>query len=207
MALINCSECGKKISEKASSCPNCGNPNVQIDKISKIKEEELLKFPELPKSLKIGKQIVNWGGNASVKGIYSQEENIITEIPSGKVHVILHTHGIEIIKGLTFYPIHNSQIINMEQTPIGGMSGTSNQRKAKNRHYLVINFWDIKTKIAQTILINGNGTSICAFVRKHAEEKSINKTENRLAENDNRLTLGVLAILVIIVYIFILIII
>jgi RNA polymerase subunit RPABC4/transcription elongation factor Spt4 len=26
MALINCSECGKRVSEKASLCPNCGHP-------------------------------------------------------------------------------------------------------------------------------------------------------------------------------------
>lgn len=26
MALINCSECGKDVSDKAFSCPNCGNP-------------------------------------------------------------------------------------------------------------------------------------------------------------------------------------
>lgn len=26
MALINCSECGKEVSDKAASCPNCGNP-------------------------------------------------------------------------------------------------------------------------------------------------------------------------------------
>ncbi len=29
MALINCSECGKQISDKASSCPNCGNPIIE----------------------------------------------------------------------------------------------------------------------------------------------------------------------------------
>ncbi len=29
MALINCSECGKQISDKASSCPNCGNPVIE----------------------------------------------------------------------------------------------------------------------------------------------------------------------------------
>lgn len=27
MPLIDCDECGKKISDKAESCPNCGNPN------------------------------------------------------------------------------------------------------------------------------------------------------------------------------------
>jgi len=27
MALIKCTECGKEISDKAASCPHCGNPN------------------------------------------------------------------------------------------------------------------------------------------------------------------------------------
>ncbi|HTO17488.1 MAG TPA: zinc-ribbon domain-containing protein [Edaphocola sp.] len=26
MAIINCSECGKEVSDKAEKCPNCGNP-------------------------------------------------------------------------------------------------------------------------------------------------------------------------------------
>lgn len=26
MALINCSECGKQVSDKAVACPNCGAP-------------------------------------------------------------------------------------------------------------------------------------------------------------------------------------
>ena len=30
MALINCSECNKAISDKASSCPNCGAPTGRI---------------------------------------------------------------------------------------------------------------------------------------------------------------------------------
>lgn len=33
MALIKCSECGKEVSDKAESCPNCGNP---INKESKL---------------------------------------------------------------------------------------------------------------------------------------------------------------------------
>jgi len=27
MALLNCTECGRQISERASKCPGCGNPN------------------------------------------------------------------------------------------------------------------------------------------------------------------------------------
>lgn len=32
MALIKCSECGKEISDKATACPNCGNPITQVNK-------------------------------------------------------------------------------------------------------------------------------------------------------------------------------
>ncbi|HZE59640.1 MAG TPA: zinc ribbon domain-containing protein [Burkholderiales bacterium] len=28
MALVNCSECGKQISDRAAACPNCGNPMI-----------------------------------------------------------------------------------------------------------------------------------------------------------------------------------
>jgi len=28
MALIKCSECGKEISDRATTCPNCGNPLI-----------------------------------------------------------------------------------------------------------------------------------------------------------------------------------
>ena len=37
MPLIKCSECGKDISDKAETCPNCGNPikPILIEKTSK----------------------------------------------------------------------------------------------------------------------------------------------------------------------------
>lgn len=42
MALISCSECGKQVSDKAVSCPNCGNPiNQQISQ-----QEEYLCCPK-----------------------------------------------------------------------------------------------------------------------------------------------------------------
>lgn len=31
MALITCPECGKEVSDKAASCPNCGNPIAQAN--------------------------------------------------------------------------------------------------------------------------------------------------------------------------------
>lgn len=42
MALINCPECGKEISDKATSCPHCGNPMNQ----PVSKEEEYLCCPK-----------------------------------------------------------------------------------------------------------------------------------------------------------------
>lgn len=43
MALINCSECGKEVSDKAASCPNCGNP---IQESTQSKEKEYLCCPK-----------------------------------------------------------------------------------------------------------------------------------------------------------------
>jgi len=32
MALIKCPECGRDVSDSASSCPNCGHPISRVDK-------------------------------------------------------------------------------------------------------------------------------------------------------------------------------
>ena len=39
MALIECKECGKKVSDKAQSCPNCGNP------IAATNQKVMIRFP------------------------------------------------------------------------------------------------------------------------------------------------------------------
>lgn len=44
MALINCSECGKKVSDMASNCPNCGHPIHQSTE-QKVDDN----FPRCPK--------------------------------------------------------------------------------------------------------------------------------------------------------------
>ena len=38
MALINCSECNKEISDKATNCPHCGNPINEQKPIIVIKD-------------------------------------------------------------------------------------------------------------------------------------------------------------------------
>jgi len=232
MALIKCSECKKEISDKAQSCPNCGNPVNQLAEQNKDADYELLEFPELSENLEIGKQITNWTGDSAFDGYYKQSENTIMEIPTGKVKVILHTHGIEIIQGLiNFFPIHHSQIISIKKTSreeiaksnksilgrsvvgglilgpvgavIGGMTGMRKE-KIVNKHYLVVNYWEVESKSAKTLLISGADGLIWGFVRRYKKEQKINKTENRTAEKDGiDGTLIFLYICVIIIIIFV----
>ncbi|MBE7645961.1 zinc ribbon domain-containing protein [Tenacibaculum finnmarkense] len=212
MALINCSECGKEISNKAKNCPNCGNPINQLAEQNKDTDYELLEFPELSENLEIGKQITNWTGDSAFDGHYNQSENTIMEIPTGKVQIILHTHGIEISQGLiNFIPIHHSQIISIKNTSkeeisksnkniigravvgglilgpvgavIGGMTGMGKE-KIINKHYLVVNYWEVKSKSAKTLLISGSDDLIWGFLRRYKKEEKINKTENRIAEKE-----------------------
>ena len=39
MALIKCEDCGKEVSDKAASCPNCGAP------IASKKDDVMIRFP------------------------------------------------------------------------------------------------------------------------------------------------------------------
>ena len=45
MALINCPECGKEISDSAMNCPNCGYP-MQVESASTNKLKEDNKIPK-----------------------------------------------------------------------------------------------------------------------------------------------------------------
>ncbi|UAM97740.1 hypothetical protein K8354_15795 [Polaribacter litorisediminis] len=211
MGLINCSECKKEISDKAKSCPSCGNPINQLVEQSKDVGFELLKFPKLPENLKIGKPITNWTGDSAFDGFYEQKENTITEINSGKVKVNLHTHGIEISQGLiNFFPIHQTQIISIKKASreeiaktkksvlgravvgglilgpigaiVGGISGLD-KVKTENIHYLVINYWEVESKSAKTLLISGVNNLISAFIKRYKVEQIINVKERRKAED------------------------
>lgn len=131
MAIINCPECGKKISDKALSCPNCGYPInqnlsmsnglVQGDQDSAPLVEEsmspVMTCPEFPVDLAIGQQITNWKFDSALKGIYSEQLSTLKGIlPSGEADILLHSHGVRIMVGLNKYDIHNSQIISIIKT-------------------------------------------------------------------------------------------
>lgn len=171
--------------------------------------EEILNFPELPKNLNIGKHVPNWGSDAVLKGVYYHFENLIKKIPQGAVKVYIHTHGLEIESGFEFYRIHNSQIISLEKTTeselikmdksvigravvgglilgplgaiIGGISGIGTKEKISEKNYLIINFWDLETKAAQTLLIRSNVNPVL-FINRQKKEKEHNLLTGRQAE-------------------------
>ena len=47
MAMINCPECGKEISDKAAACPNCGCPINGSAATNTDRSEETAKFIDL----------------------------------------------------------------------------------------------------------------------------------------------------------------
>lgn len=61
--LIECSDCGKKISRKASSCPGCGNPNVNSSSNNITAKPEV----KLKKKDKVGNWCPNCGNRDSYK--------------------------------------------------------------------------------------------------------------------------------------------
>ncbi len=213
-------------------------PKVHVEKTksnqatlaSNSKNTELLKFPNLPKNLEIGTQIVNWSGDAGLEGVFDPRDNTISAIPSGDVHVVLHTHGIRIIKGLTFFPLHNSQIISLKETThgdlvktnksiigrallgglilgplgavIGGMTGVGDKEGFVDYHYLIINYWDVKTKAAQTLLIRSKQADVTTFISRYKKEKLVNVIEKRQPEKES-VTLGILILIAIVIFIII----
>lgn len=63
MALINCSECGKEISDKASSCPHCGNPMNQP-----LSKEEYLCCPKCH-SKELHSEHKGYSGSKALAGV------------------------------------------------------------------------------------------------------------------------------------------
>jgi len=160
------------------------------------------KFPKDITKLWIGKMFVNWMDDTYVKGFFDSKENVIEGIPTGKVKIFLHKNGIRISKGylVSILEIHNSQIISLKHITeeeliregksvigravighlllgplgaiIGGMSGIGPKEKLAYKNYLVINFWDIKTRKPQSMLLNCN-PNIGRLIERHKKESKL----------------------------------
>ena len=123
MALVNCPECGKEVSEKAEACPKCAYP-IRSDSMLKLqKMNKGIDPPELPDDLSIGKKInlLPWpllsDTDAELIGKQTQGEFVELDF---SVKITLHEHGIRINKNYwldkdEFIRLHFKQIIEMQK--------------------------------------------------------------------------------------------
>lgn len=93
MALINCNDCGKQVSDKASSCPNCGNPICNKNN-NAYKKDDFMKCPKCTssqltsskKGFSGGKAVVGvalTGGIGLLAGTIGRNKQVVTCLRCG----------------------------------------------------------------------------------------------------------------------------
>lgn len=201
MALIKCTECGKEISDKAVVCPNCGFPieNKNVSHINTSENKEELYFPNnIPTDLSIGQNVTSLGMNVGFEAILSEE--LCTQknfFSSGVAKVLLHTHGIEFIVAMKNIKLHNSQIINIKKTS----SAELKNEKLVTTQFITINYWDIPSKTAQTLILTSQDKEehVDFFLDMREHEMKVNEETKRLVDNKMPLVSKICAFLLVIV--------
>jgi hypothetical protein len=185
MNLTNCVICNTEVSTQESICPNCDNP---------ILANDFLQFPELPKDLSLGQNVTHSGERTSIEGKINREYSTIDEITDEKVILNLHVFGIRFSGGL-FLNIHDSQINSIKLTTKSEIEANeveyhlhsddtineinTTESKTNEVFYLVINYWDIQSKLLQTLVVDANKILIKWFLRQHADEANLHQIESR----------------------------
>lgn len=180
MALISCPECSKEISDKAIACPNCGNP--MSTSVAVAQQPSELVCPDLSGNLSVGKELDFFLHRyyATFKRSENVMTNLLDgQLPIRLCENGIRLQAQGFFRKP--YDIHKSQIISIQQTTqqelirtpksvigravvgglvmgplgaiIGAMSGIPANEKVKDKVYIVINYWDVQTRMAQTILL------------------------------------------------------
>ena len=145
MALINCKECGREVSDTANNCLHCGYVLQQYS------------FPaSLSMDGDIGKQIVNWAYNAALTGkVKPTEENQhLVGNGVGNRLLVLHKNGIS-IAGSKFR-LHYQQVEKIKMVSDG----------------LLIRFWDLENQDLRSVVIDGDKNVIKMFLARYQKESS-----------------------------------
>ena len=202
----SCPYCGCPIEEPTIK-------TIEPTVVEPKENEQALVCPcNFPQNLAIG-SMLSASIDTHIVGIYNQQENTVTTLESGKVDVWLHTHGISISEtGFKFgtLNIHNSQIISIKETSsaeivqsnkvigravagalimgpigaiVGGMSGIGAKEKVKVTKYMVINYWDIPTRTAKSLLIQCDEKQcVTYFINRHKRESEKNAPKGRITQ-------------------------
>lgn len=196
MALVQCPECSKEISDKATSCPNCGMP---INAVSKTIDSNLnvpvLEYPDLPDDLSIGKGKMR-NPDCFVKGYYESSSG--GDFDTGKLSMWLHEKGLGIYRSVYITPlleINYSQIISIDSVrgeeiiknksvlgraaaggllfgPLGAVVGGMSGLKSVNAYpyMIILVYWDTYTKKPKTFsLLTINNSKV--FIERLLKER------------------------------------
>ena len=202
------------------------NKNVSPINTSENKESQnVVNLAEL--SLSIGQNVTSLGMNVGFEAILSEElctqKNFFS---SGVAKVLLHTHGIEFIVAMKNIKLHNSQIINIKKTSsaelkqvknssvigraaignlimgqtgalIGGLSALETNEKLVTTQFITINYWDIPSKTAQTLILTSQDKEehVDFFLDMREHEMKVNEETKRLADNKMPLVSKICAII------------
>ncbi|MDR1165460.1 MAG: zinc-ribbon domain-containing protein [Deltaproteobacteria bacterium] len=79
MALIQCPECGKEISDKAVACPGCGNPIASETRSGLLSDGENTQEIKLETGIKI-ETLLGMARTADTAGNFSEAENYYTRV-------------------------------------------------------------------------------------------------------------------------------
>ena len=123
MAIIECPECTASVSDRANGCIKCGFPleehlaeQVEIEAADKF-SAALGDHPDLS----IGKQVTNWGGNASIKVDADFDHGELGALEPGAVQILGHQAGLKLINSIwkidDYYDISFKQIVEIKQIP------------------------------------------------------------------------------------------
>ena len=195
MALINCPECGKEISDKSKVCIHCGYPISEeiVEKKDKVKTG--LSCPDFPDDLDIGERL-GFERDCVIDCSFDKNNNYkVNQLKNVPICTLgLYKNGIRISNySNTIFTIHKSQIISLEQMSeketveknksvigraivggvltggvgavVGGMSGIGKKQQVVETYFLTIKMWDIESKTNQKLIFNSKN-SMLSFINK-----------------------------------------